>query len=155
MNKNTKDYYQKCFWNKLQQIKFEIIYYNLHMAKCINISRTIKIISICLTALATSLLLGFYNILAIKIICAIIIVFVPIFNAFAENLPYEKRVIELREMAVEYNRIYNVMEADWRRIANGEIQYNDINVLIQDYDTKFSEIDAHYFKNDALPDNKK
>lgn len=155
MNKKTNDYYQKCFWNKLQQIKFEIIYYNLHMAECVKISRLIKIISICLTVLSTSLLLGFYNILTIRIVCAIIIVIVPIFNALSENLPYEKRAIELREMSVEYNRVYNVMETDWRKIANGEISYGDINLLIQDYDIKFSEIDAHYFKNDALPDNKK
>lgn len=152
----TEDNYnQHCFWKKLVQIKFAINYFCFYIEKYIHILHAIKITSIILTALLTGLLMGFYNIVIIRYVCAVIIIIVPIFNVLSENLPYEKRAVELREISAEYNRIYIAMETDWRKIANGEIDYNNINLLINEYELKINEIDSHYFKNDALPFNEK
>lgn len=41
------------FWRKLQQSKYDIIYYDLHFKECVSISRKIKYTVVGLTSLAT------------------------------------------------------------------------------------------------------
>lgn len=139
------------FWSKLQQLKYDIYYYDEHFKSCISISRGIKYTSVAITSLATGAWISWNNISIIRISCAIIIWVLQAVYVLFEYLPFEKRKVELRELSEELERLYIVMETDWRKIQALEISNDEIRSMIQEYTIKQSDISKHYFKDDALP----
>lgn len=139
------------FWNKLQQFKFDLYYYDEHFKRCIFISRTIKYSIIVATALATGAWMSWNSITGICVTCAIAIWLLQAISAVLEWLPFEKRKLELRELSIELEPLYIDMEADWRRVQALEVTNEDVRVLIQSYALKQANISKHYFKDDALP----
>lgn len=155
--KNTNDnfHFQSIYWHKLQQLKFDIIYYSLHFNRCIFLIRIIKYILAGLTSLSFALLMGFSEIKGIVFSCGIIGIIMQVFIAISNIFPYEDRKNDLREMSNELDKLYNEMENDWNQISNGEINLEDIKDIIKKYTCKQSEIQKNYLKNDLLPEKKR
>lgn len=153
----TKDKFlnQKTFWNKMQNLKYDIIYYTLHFNRCVKISKTIKYIVIFLTALSFGLLMTFSFLKAILYVCGILGIVLQIFNAVSDELPFELRKNDLREMSNKLDALYHEMEMDWLKIANAEIYYEEIESKIKDYGVRQREIQNNYLKNDFLPEKEK
>ena len=143
------------FWHKLQQSKYDLIYYSLHFNDCTRISRIIKYSIIGVTTLATGAWMNWNDIDWVRSVCAIIILISQTVSAVSEQFPYESRKLELRELLAELEPIYINMENDWRSIQNLEVSNSKIQELIQIYDKKQAEIKRHYFKEDALPESEK
>lgn len=143
------------FWQKLQQSKYDLIYYSLHFNNCIKISRIIKYTIIFVTSLATGAWMNWNDIDWVGNTCAIVILISQAISAISELFPYESRKLELRELTAELEPIYIGMENDWRSIQNSKISNSEIQELIQSYDKKQAEIKRHYLKEDALPDSEK
>lgn len=143
------------FWKKLQQSKYDLIYYGLHFNSCVKISRRIKYAIIGITTLATGAWMTWNDIVALRTICAIIIVAAQVVSAISEKLPYESRKLELRELIAELEPVYFEMENDWRTIQNLKMPNSKIQETIQKYDKKQAEIKRHYFKDDSLPESEK
>lgn len=141
---------QKNFWLKLQQFKFDLIYYNLHFSHCIAVMRGIKYISAGLTTVTTGIWIQWNDVKAISTICAIVIFLLQAFSTLSELLPFDKRRDELREMVNELEPLYIKMENDWRKIANGEMTESKIFRLSNNYDYKQAAIEKHYLKTDSL-----
>lgn len=148
-------YIQSVYWNKLQQLKFEIIYFNLHFNRCISIIKNIKLILAIFTTISLAVLMIFLEIKWVVYLCGGLGVLAQAISAFLEHSPYDSRKNELREMAGELDYVYSDMENDWFRIYNGEIYTDDITQKIKEYTDKQSSIMKNYFKNDALPEKKK
>lgn len=140
------------FWKKLQQSKFDLIYYGLHFNNCVKISRWIKYAIIGITSLATGAWVTWSAITIVGTICAIVILASQVFSAISEKFPYESRKLELRELIAELEPVYLEMENDWRSIQNLKMSNPEIQETIQKYDKKQAEIKRHYFKDDSLPE---
>lgn len=139
------------FWSKLQQLKFDIFYYDEHFKYCVSVSRCVKAGIIIITSLATGAWMNWQDISVICIICPIIIWISQVASAVVEQLPFEKRKIELRELSYELESLYIDMEMDWRSIQAMRIENENIREMLQKYTVKQTEICKHYFKDDALP----
>ena len=143
------------FWSKLQQAKFDIIYYSLHFNHYVVVARIIKYLIIGATSLATGAWMSWNGIPAISMICGIAILLLQAISAVSEWFPYESRKTELREMLAELEPLYLNMENDWRSIYGMKMSNPKIQDSIQWYDQKQAEIKRHYFKNDALTEIEK
>lgn len=139
------------YWSKLQQFKFDLIYYDVHFESCIKMGRAIKYVIIGFTSLATGAWMAWDNISAIKVICAIVIWLLQGVSAISESFPFDKRKLELRELSTELEPVYIQMESDWRKIQRMQLENDEIQELIESYAQKQAEIIKHYFKDDALP----
>jgi len=139
------------FWNKLQQFKFDLYYYDEHFKRCITVSRTIKFSIIAATTLVTGAWMSWNSITGICVACAILIWLLQAASAVSELLPFEKRKLELRELSTELEPLYIDMETDWRKVQALEVTNEDIRILMQSYASKQVNINKHYFKDDALP----
>lgn len=151
----TDTYFQEAFWQKLQQFKFDIIYYNLHFSRCIKILRSTKYASTGFTAIATSIWMNWYDIKPIAIVCCVIVLILQAFNVLIEQLPFSERKLEIREMTNELHNLYIEMECNWRDISEGKFKKSQIKLMLKKYEQKRSDIHSHYFKNDSLPETKK
>ena len=94
------------FWKKLQQSKYDLIYYGLHFNICVTINRSIKYAIIGITSLATSVWMAWNNVARVGPICAIIILAAQVLSAISEKFPYESRKLELRELVSELEPVY-------------------------------------------------
>lgn len=143
------------FWNKLQQLKFEITYLSLHFKRCVSISRIVKYLIVGLTTLSSGILISFNSIQSLVISFSIIIIALQVFSAVSDMFPYEKRKNEIRELSNELEDLYNQMEDDWRMLFNESKSTSEINDYIKKYATNISHLERNYLKDDALPEIKK
>lgn len=155
VNEKLDETIYSTFWHKLQQSKFDLIYYSLHFNSSTKISRNIKYFIIGVTSLATGVWLNWGDIACIGTVCAVIILLSQAFSAVSEKFPYESRKLELREMLAELEPVYLNMENDWRSIQSLSKSNSKIQELIQFYDGKQAEIKRRYFKEDSLPESDK
>lgn len=154
MNAN-EEYALNIFWNRLQQLKFDIIYLSLQFKRCVTISRTIKYLIVGLTTLSSGILIGFYSIKQLAIACSVFIIFLQVFSAVSEYFPFEKRKDEIRELCNELEELYNKMEYDWRILFNDDKSTSEINEYINSYASNITKLEKYYLKDDALPEIKK
>lgn len=155
VNEDLDEQLYTIFWRKLQQAKYDLIYYSIHFNECGSISRRIKYAIIGTTTLATGAWMTWSNTNIVAKICPIVILALQVVSAISEKFPYESRKLELREMIAELEPLYFEMENDWRSIRNLEKSNSKIQEAIQNYDTKQTEIKRHYFKEDSLPESDK
>lgn len=155
VNEDLDERLYNIFWRKLQQAKYDLIYYSIHFNECVSISRRIKYAIIGTTTLATGAWMTWSNTNIVAKICPIVILALQVVSAISEKFPYESRKLELREMIAELEPLYLEMENDWRSIRNLEKANSKIQEAIQNYDTKQAEIKRHYFKEDSLPESDK
>ena len=154
-NETIDDTLYNGFWSKLQQFKFDIIYYNVHFNACVRITRTIKYVIVGLTALATGAWMSWNDISVVSITCAIVILILQGVSAISEWFPFEKRKNELRELTAELEPLYLEMESDWRKINCYEVNDDYVLEALNIYAQKQADIKRHYFKDDALPESEK
>lgn len=152
LNEDLDEKLYATFWRKLQQSKYDLIYYGLHFERCTTISRWIKYAIIGITSLATGAWISWGNIYEVGLICAIVIWAFQGISAISEKFPYESRKLELREMIAELEPLYYEMENDWRSIYGLKMSNSKIQETIQRYDQRQTEIKRHYFKDDSLPE---
>ncbi len=145
----------EAYWRKLQQFKFDLIYYAIHFNRCTTIIRAIKYIVIGITSLATGAWITWNAKPSIGVICAVLIWLLQGVSALSEKFPFEGRRLELREMIAELEPLYIQMENEWRTIQSLEMDNQEIRKAILQYDQRQLEIKKHYFKDDALPERKK
>lgn len=143
------------FWNKLQQTKFDIFYYDEHFRRCTKITRYIKYFIVGATAIATGIWTGFGDVGIVPEICACVIIFLQAISAVSDLFPHEKRKTELREISIELEKLYIDMEMDWRKTQRLEISNDEIEEKIQGYALEQLNISQHYFKDDALPEKER
>lgn len=154
-NDSLDEQLYKAFWYKLQQTKFDIIYYSEYFNRYTKISRIIKYIIAGATVLSTGVWMNWGSVPAIANICSIVILALQVVSAMSEHFPYESRTLELRDMLAELNPLYLEMENDWRTIWGLKMSNPKIQEAIHRYELRQEEIKCHYFKTDALPDNEK
>ncbi len=143
------------FWNKLQQAKFDIVFYNLHFNRCVKILRNIKYTDVALTTLSTLAWMQWNNVEWVSTICPIIILLLQVATAVCDKFPFEQRKQELRELSNELDRLYIQMENDWMTIYNSDMTNRKIQNSIQFYSKAQAEIKDRYLKDDTLPENEK
>lgn len=154
-NEALDEHLYNTFWLKLQQAKYDLIYYGIHFNECISISRRIKYAIIGATSVATGAWMTWSDIDIVTNICGLFILASQVVSAISEKFPYESRKLELREMITELEPLYVEMENDWRSIRNLKKSNDMILEAIQKYDTKQAEIKRHYLKEDSLPETEK
>ena len=145
----------EAFWRKLEQSKFDLIYYQVHFNHCTTVSRIFKYTIIGATSLATGAWISWNSIPSIGITCAITIWLLQGISAISELFPYESRKQELREMLTELEPLYLKMENDWRSIRSLAITNQEIQSKLQQYNERQADIKRHYFKDDSLPEIEK
>ncbi len=139
------------FWGKLQQLKYDIYYYNEHFKRCVAVSRGLKYAIVAITSLTTGAWINWNDKSTICLSCAIMIWLLQGISALSEWLPFEKRKQELRELSEEFDELYIEMESDWRKIQSLEVSNDEIRTMLQEYASKQNDICKHYLKDDALP----
>ena len=143
------------YWNRLTQLKFDLNYYSYEFKHCVRCQRWIKGAFLLLTALFTGAWTTWGDIESVKWVCSIAIFILQAVNSISEIFPYETRKEELREMSSLLEPIYDDMETDWFRVSAGELDDDEITDKIRTYSREIMNIKRHYFKDDAIPDNKK
>lgn len=143
------------FWSRMQQFKFDIIYYCVHFNACININRRIKYFVAFTTAIFTGIWMTWHNLSIINKVCGAAIIALQAVSVLSELFPYEKRKNELRELTAELEPLYIEMENDWRKIYSGEVDNEYVKTALDNYLKKQIEIKNHYFKDDTLPEKEK
>lgn len=143
------------FWSKMQQFKFDIVYYCVHFNACININRKIKYFVVFTTAIFTGIWMKWHTLSRINTVCGVAIIALQALSAISELFPYEKRKNELRELIAELEPLYLEMENDWRRINSCEVDDEYARVALDKYAKKQIEIKNHFFKDDTLPEKEK
>ena len=142
---------QETYWKKLTQYKFSLYYFDAHMAKCVKISRNIKIMcavasSAAIAAWATCQQLSFW--------WGLIIAASQVLIAVNEFLPYTKRIQELSNMKAALTPVYNKMEKEWFYVSNGLITEEEINKRMYSFVQQWESIIEGYLVEDALPQDK-
>lgn len=155
LNEELDKQLYSAYWHKLQQAKYDLIYYDIHFNCCTTVIRRIKYTTIGVTALATGAWISWNAVPNIGTICAILIWLVQVISALSEKFPYEGRKLELREMITELEPLYIQMESDWRMVQSLKMSNQGISEAILRYDQKQADIKRHYFKDDALPEREK
>ena len=148
-------YYQKSFWKKLQQLKYDIIYLTQHFKRCVTILRAIKYAMVVLTALSVAALTAWFSIEWVRFLCLFASIICQVISALSEYFPFETRKSEIREMVGKLDVMYNEAESFWREIANGEIPICDIRTQMAVFMKREQEIQSNYLKNDVLPEIEK
>lgn len=143
------------YWHKLQQAKYDLVYYEIHLDHCIRVIRRIKYLVIGVTSLATGAWMQWNDNSDVRIVCAILIWLLQGVSAISGIFPYEKRKLELREMITDLEPLYLQMENDWRIIQSLKMSNQDISDTILQYEQKQAAIKKHYFKDDSLPGREK
>lgn len=146
---------QEHYWNRMAQFKFDLNYYSYYFSYCVNFLRYWKVTISVLTALVTGAWMNWGDNSTVKMVCAILILVFQGLNAASELFPFENRKRELREMSLLLEPVYEDMEADWLRIAEGEMSKDEVAEKLKKYEKQRRDILQHYFKDDAIPDNKK
>lgn len=146
---------QEIYWHKLTQFKYDLNYYSLHFSFCVKAMRWIRISSAGMTALVTGAWINWNEVTLVRVTCAVLILVLQAISAGVELLPYDKRKQEIREMLILLRPIYEEMEADWTRILDGQFTKDAIQKKTQHYVVEWREKQQHFFKDDALPENKK
>ncbi|MBO4714701.1 MAG: hypothetical protein J5672_01220 [Verrucomicrobia bacterium] len=138
---------QNTFWLKLQQFKFDLIYYNLHFERCMFIIKVMNysLLLICVTALIKN-----WSTWLTKL-CTLISLLTFYFGGISKLLPYEKRKEEIIKMTNGLDPLYVKMEADWRKISNGEMTLIEIEKKLAYYEKQQLKIKNKYFNDDVLP----
>ena len=153
LQENTKT--QEHYWNRMAQFKFDLNYYSYYFSFCVKFLRYWKIAISVVTALVTGAWMNWGKSATVGLACAIVILILQGLNAASELFPHENRKRELREMELLLEPVYEDMEADWFRIAEGEMNRDEVAEKLKEYEKKKREILQHYFKDDAIPDRKK
>ena len=130
VNEDLDERLYNIFWRKLQQAKYDLIYYSIHFNERVSISRRIKYAIIGTTTLATGAWMTWSNTNIVAKICPIVILALQVVSAISEKFPYESRKLELREMIAELEPLYIEMENDWRSIRNLEQNKRKLNGII-------------------------
>lgn len=146
---------QEQYWNRMTQFKFDLNYYSYEFKHCVKCQRWIKGGFLFLTALFTGAWTTWGEMEAVKWVCSIAIFILQAVNSISEIFPYETRKGELREMSSLLEPIYDDMEADWFQVSAADLDDDEITAKILAYSKKIRSIKRHYFKDDAIPDNKK
>ena len=154
-NNELDEQLYNAFWSKLQQAKYDIVYYSEYFNHYTKISRVNKYIIVGITALATGAWMNWASIPSVGTICGVVILILQAVSAISEHFPYESRKLELREMLAELNPLYLEMENNWRTIYSLKMSNSKIQEAINRYELKQDNIKCHYFKDDALPDNER
>lgn len=144
---------QERYWFRLTQFRFDLNYYSYYFKHCVKCQRWIKGTLLLFTTLFTSIWTSWGDYASVKWICSIAILALQTVNSISEIFPYENRKQELREMGCLLEPVYDEMESDWLKVASGEMSVEEIDIKILEYARKRREIEQHYFKDDALPDN--
>lgn len=139
------------FWRRMQQLRFDIFYYDEHFKSCVLVSRFIKYFVVAITSLATGIWMNWNDVDVVRFVCSVVILILQVFSAVSERLPFEARKLELRELSAELEPLYIAMESDWRRVQALEVTNEELRFLIQNYALHQDNICKHYFKDDALP----
>lgn len=143
---------QQYYWSKLGQLKFDLILYGKHFASCVFWLRVIRIGTVILTTTATGAWMGWNDVPWIQVVSPIAIFILQIINASAELMPFESRKLELRELIDSLEPLYDNMEYDWQRIAQGHLTSEEIEEKSFSYQTRRTELGKYYFKDDSLPE---
>lgn len=153
LHEDTKT--QEHYWNRMAQFKFDLNYYSYYFSYCVDFLRYWKISISVLTALVTGAWMNWGDNATVGMICAILILILQGLNAASELFPFENRKRELREMELLLDPVYEDMEADWLRIADGELSKEEVAQKLKTYEKRKRDILQHYFKDDSIPDNRK
>lgn len=154
-NEELDERLYNAFWSKLQQAKFDIVYFSEHFNRCTVITRAIKYTIVGATTLATGAWMAWGHNQVVGAVCGVAILMLQVLTAISEKFPYEARKLELREMLAELDTLYLEMEDEWRSIYSLKISNSKIQEAIHQYDQKQATIKRHYFKDDALPENER
>ena len=140
------------FWLEMQQLRFEIDFFDTHFSYCVFMSRLIKFIIIGITTLATVVWMQFEQAETLKNVCIWIILISQALSAVSENFPYEKRKSELHDLSHELEHVFAEIEAEWRKVQSLEYNNQEINDMILNYKKRIIDIESHYLKDDDLPE---
>ena len=141
---------QSTYWNKMTQYKYEIFYLENYLGRNVKIDRMIHI---CLAIASASSIAAWAHWQKLAFVWGLIIVVSQVVSAI-DYLPYKKRIKEISDLLNEFSIIYNNVEKDWQKVANGSLSEDDINDLCYSYSGEWIKADNKFFKDDHLPQNK-
>ena len=141
---------QKTYWIKMTQYKFSILYLQNYMGRNIKIDRLLKIMVAVMSAGSIAAWANWQN---LSMLWGFIIALAQVISAINEFLPYKNRTKEISNLLGEFTYLYNEVEKNWKNVADGSMEEEDINNLCYDFSKKWLEIDNKYFQEDHLPQN--
>lgn len=145
------------FWKSLQQQKHNIIYYELHAERCTRWLHALKYITAGVSAIVSIIGINFIGSSSnsLALVVTITALLLDFFLVMIDQLPFEKRRSELRELIWELKDDYVNMENDWDSIMLGKYTETKILELLGKYNHVFNDKGKHYLKDDVLPEKKR
>ena len=136
----------------MTQYRFDVIYLQNYLGRNVKIDRTIRIFLAIASASSIAAWAQWQN---LAFLWGLIIVISQVVSAVNEFLPYKRRIKEISNLLNELSIIYNDVERNWQKVANGSLTEDEINDLCYSYSGQWIKADNKYFKDDYLPQNKK
>ncbi|OAA91277.1 hypothetical protein [Clostridium ljungdahlii] len=139
---------QNRFWNRMVQIKFEILYFNEYIEQ----SGKFDICVNTFTAITSSGSIAGWAIWNnLKFIWAILIAMTQVITVIKSYLPYHKRVEFLSKLCFELSGLFINCEHLWYDVSNGSLTNNEINDKLRDIQIKEDKIKNKYLGSNILP----
>lgn len=139
---------QEKYWTRLTQYKYTILYFDAHIARCVKINRAVKIL---IAVFSSTAIAAWVKWSQYAFCWGLIIVASQVIAAINEFLPYRNRVNELTQTVAELSAIYVKMEADWYYVVEGLWTEEEINTVLYERVSQWSDIESQLLREDSLP----
>ncbi|NCC87287.1 MAG: hypothetical protein EOM05_05400 [Clostridia bacterium] len=143
---------QKQYWKFLQQLKFSIFYLNRYSDSSYKWDRKINIF----TAIASSSSIAAWVIWTkYAFVWSAIIAVSQVINVIKIYLPFSTRLEIINPFIYDLQTLYSEAEYKWFRVANGELEEDEINEELYQLNIEYNSTQQHYTKTNIFVDNKK
>lgn len=143
---------QQQYWNQLTQFKFGLYYLGAQFENYVKINRIIKI---GVTIASSAAIAAWATWTSLSFLWGLVIVIGHVIDTVNGVLPYHKRIMDISEMLPRLNAVYILAEKKWFDVATGKLTDEEINDLLFERITEWSQIDQEYFYEDVLPKDEK
>jgi len=150
---NTCDNAKGAYWKSMTHWKHELLCIEEMYRRTVMMMRIFKLVvamSTCASVAAWAIWERF------PFAWSAIVIAGQVASLIMDVTPYHERQFELSAVASELSRLYQKVERNWFKIANGKISPDDINELRCDYSDEWEAIKDNHMAGDyvTLPDKK-
>lgn len=86
-------------------------------------------------------------------IWALLIAISQVVNAIKPHLPFSKRLEVLSQISNQLQILFNKVDYQWYKVANGELTENEIKDVLFDLKEQYTETIGKILESEPLPEN--
>lgn len=141
---------QERYWRYMVQIKAWIFYIDEYSDSSYRWDKRINIF-LAITSSSSIAAWAIWN--EYGFIWALLIAISQVVNAIKPHLPFSKRLEVLSRISNQLQILFNKVDYQWYKVANGELTENEINDALFDLKKQYTETIGKILESEPLPEN--